>query len=122
MIKIIFTLLLVFIVSVSVHAGDPKVTLFNKTETSSDVTLTGTVYHLIQALIPFLEKDFEITKSEHKLSVKGTLGQFSEYPVNGKITISIKYAGKILSNNAHSFDKEKNLMTWGIGVKRSYPI
>lgn len=94
-------------------AGDPKVTFSNKTETSSDATLTGEVHHLLQALVPFLgEGDFEITKREQKLSVKVALGGESADPDDVKSTLSIKYAGKILSNNAHSFDKEKSLMTW----------
>jgi len=93
----------------------PKVTLLNKTDTKCDAVLSGEFTNIIRAFASFMESsDFEIKKVGDRFSV--TLGIGEEQPEESKdnqlMTFTVRYAGKILENNAHKYDKDFHLMVW----------
>jgi hypothetical protein len=97
----------------ALHWGieDAKIVFTNKTELRCDATLQGKIDNLGRSLAPLTEEyDFEIKKVDKIFSVKILPGKATDEDL--AYSISIKYAGTIVSHNAHRFDKKQNLMTW----------
>ncbi|MFQ5693024.1 MAG: hypothetical protein ACE5IM_08285 [Nitrospinota bacterium] len=90
---------------------NPKIELFNKAEAKTDGRVSGNFENALMVLASFTEDgNFQIQRTGDRLSVE----LYKDRTETGRVTIQIRYAGKIISHNAHRYDAEAHLMEWDL--------
>lgn len=91
-----------------------KVEILNRTELYADFQFTGKFDNFLESL-PFTDEEaFEPKIEKEGTKLKISLLLDTEKKENEEAILSIKYEGKFIENNAHTFDKEENILQWNI--------
>lgn len=93
-----------------------KVTLSNKTDTRCDAKVVGDCENIMKLVAHVMAKysEFEIKKTGNYFSVTICAGEEQTQVVEIG-TLSVTYAGKIIENNAHKYNRNSHLMKWNLG-------
>lgn len=88
-----------------------KIVLIDKTDFRCNAIISGEIKNFPGSIYPITENsNFDIKKDNKTFSVK--IDSCKIYDKSAPVEVSVKYNGKILSNNAHHFDEKNNIMTW----------
>ena len=90
------------------------VTFTNKTDLRCDATLAGKSDSVLRVLTPLTQgAEFEFVRNSNIFSARIIVPE-KKPEDKQKVTLLISYEGRIVTNNAAVYDKEKRLMTWQV--------